>query len=30
MTFSYGFLPSEDIGQIFGTTEAAEGFHSNR
>jgi HAE1 family hydrophobic/amphiphilic exporter-1 len=25
MTFSYGFLPSEDIGQIFGTTEAAEG-----
>jgi HAE1 family hydrophobic/amphiphilic exporter-1 len=25
MTFSYGFLPSEDIGQIFGFTEAAEG-----
>ena len=25
MTFSYGFLPSEDMGQIFGTTEAAEG-----
>jgi len=25
MTSSYGFLPSEDIGQIFGTTEAAEG-----
>jgi HAE1 family hydrophobic/amphiphilic exporter-1 len=25
MTFSYGFLPSEDIGQIFGSTEAAEG-----
>jgi len=25
MTFSYGFLPSEDIGQIFGTTEAVEG-----
>jgi len=23
--FSYGFLPSEDIGQIFGLTEAAEG-----
>jgi HAE1 family hydrophobic/amphiphilic exporter-1 len=23
--FSYGFLPSEDIGQIFGITEAAEG-----
>jgi HAE1 family hydrophobic/amphiphilic exporter-1 len=25
MTFSYGFLPSEDIGQIFGFTEAAQG-----
>jgi HAE1 family hydrophobic/amphiphilic exporter-1 len=25
MTFSYGFLPSEDIGQIFGITEAAQG-----
>ncbi len=25
MTFSFGFLPSEDIGQIFGFTEAAEG-----
>jgi HAE1 family hydrophobic/amphiphilic exporter-1 len=25
MTFSYGFLPSEDIGQIFGLTEAAQG-----
>jgi HAE1 family hydrophobic/amphiphilic exporter-1 len=25
MRFSYGFLPSEDIGQIFGLTEAAEG-----
>jgi HAE1 family hydrophobic/amphiphilic exporter-1 len=25
MTFSYGFLPSEDIGQIFGSTEASEG-----
>jgi HAE1 family hydrophobic/amphiphilic exporter-1 len=25
ITFSYGFLPSEDIGQIFGTSEAAEG-----
>jgi HAE1 family hydrophobic/amphiphilic exporter-1 len=25
MTSSYGFLPSEDIGQIFGTSEAAEG-----
>jgi HAE1 family hydrophobic/amphiphilic exporter-1 len=24
-TFSYGFLPSEDIGQIFGFTEAAQG-----
>jgi HAE1 family hydrophobic/amphiphilic exporter-1 len=24
-TFSYGFLPSVDIGQIFGLTEAAEG-----
>jgi HAE1 family hydrophobic/amphiphilic exporter-1 len=23
--FSYGFLPSEDIGQIFGITEAAQG-----
>ncbi len=25
MTFSYGFLPSEDIGQIFGFTEGAQG-----
>jgi len=25
MTFSYGLLPSEDIGQIFGITEAAQG-----
>jgi HAE1 family hydrophobic/amphiphilic exporter-1 len=25
MNFSYGFLPSEDIGQIFGFTEAAQG-----
>jgi len=25
MTFSYGFLPSEDIGQIFGFTEATQG-----
>jgi len=25
MTFSYGFLPSEDIGQIFGFSEAAQG-----
>ena len=25
MVFSYGFLPSEDIGQIFGFTEAAQG-----
>jgi HAE1 family hydrophobic/amphiphilic exporter-1 len=25
MSFSYGFLPSEDIGQIFGLTEAAQG-----
>ena len=25
MIFSYGFLPSEDIGQIFGITEAAQG-----
>jgi HAE1 family hydrophobic/amphiphilic exporter-1 len=25
MTFSYGFLPSQDMGQIFGTTEAAQG-----
>jgi HAE1 family hydrophobic/amphiphilic exporter-1 len=25
MRFSYGFLPSEDIGQIFGITEAAQG-----
>jgi HAE1 family hydrophobic/amphiphilic exporter-1 len=25
MIFSYGFLPSEDIGQIFGFTEAAQG-----
>ena len=25
MTFSYGFLPSEDIGQIFAFTEAAQG-----
>jgi HAE1 family hydrophobic/amphiphilic exporter-1 len=25
MTFSYGFLPSEDIGQILGFTEAAQG-----
>jgi len=25
MRFSYGFLPSEDMGQIFGTTEAAQG-----
>ena len=25
MAFSYGFLPSEDIGQIFGFTEAAQG-----
>jgi len=25
LTFSYGFLPSEDIGQIFGFTEAAQG-----
>ena len=25
MTFSYGFLPSEDINQIFGFTEAAQG-----
>ena len=25
MIFPYGFLPSEDIGQIFGFTEAAEG-----
>jgi HAE1 family hydrophobic/amphiphilic exporter-1 len=25
MTFSYGFLPSEDIGQLFGLTEAVQG-----
>jgi HAE1 family hydrophobic/amphiphilic exporter-1 len=25
MIFSYGFLPSEDIGQIFAFTEAAQG-----
>jgi HAE1 family hydrophobic/amphiphilic exporter-1 len=25
MTFSYGFLPSEDLGHIFGTTEAVQG-----
>ena len=25
MNFSFGFLPSEDIGQIFGLTEAAQG-----
>jgi len=25
MTFPYGFLPSEDIGRIFGFTEASEG-----
>jgi HAE1 family hydrophobic/amphiphilic exporter-1 len=25
MTFSFGFLPSQDIGQIFGFTEAAQG-----
>jgi len=25
MSFSYGLLPSEDIGQIFGITEAAQG-----
>jgi HAE1 family hydrophobic/amphiphilic exporter-1 len=25
MAFSFGFLPSEDIGQIFGLTEAAQG-----
>jgi HAE1 family hydrophobic/amphiphilic exporter-1 len=25
MTFSYGFLPSADIGQILGTTEAVQG-----
>jgi HAE1 family hydrophobic/amphiphilic exporter-1 len=25
MEFSFGFLPSEDIGQIFGLTEAAQG-----